>query len=106
MSSLKRSAAANFALAGLIFAGAWLPRDGAAAGTESRPDADLVADCVKEVASRAFEGVPADHLAVASSDVKRGATEDVVRIALASGEGRSARATCKFRGGKLFDVVR
>jgi hypothetical protein len=106
MSSLNRSAAANFALVVLVFAAAWLPRDAAAASTESRPDADLVADCVREVASRAFEGVPADHLAVSSSDVKRGATEDFVRIALASGEGRSARATCKFRGGKLFDVLR
>jgi hypothetical protein len=105
MSSLNRSAAANFALAVLILAGASL-RDAAAAGTEMRPDAELVADCVRELASRAFEGVPADHLAVSSSEVKRGGTEDLVRVALASGEGRSARATCKFRGGKLFDVLR
>jgi hypothetical protein len=106
MSSFNRAAAANFALAVLIFAGARLPRDAAAAGTDSRPDADLVADCVREVASRDFAGMPTDHLVVSSSDVKRGATEDLVRIALASGEGRSARATCKFRGGKLFDVLR
>ena len=70
MSSLNRSAVANLALVVLIFAGAWL-RDAVAASAESRPDADLVADCVRELASRAFEGVQADHLAVSSSEVKR-----------------------------------
>ena|SRR5450432_100598 len=106
MSSINSSTMANFTLAALILALAWLPRGTVAASAEVRPDADLVADCAKEVASRAFEGVAADHLLVSSSEVRRGETEDVVRIALASGEGRSARATCKFRGGKLFDVLR
>lgn len=106
MSSINSFAAANFGRAALILAALCLPRGADAAGAESRPDADLVADCVREVASRAFEGVAPDHLLVSSSEVRRGEAEDVVRIALASGEGRSARATCKFRGGKLFDVLR
>jgi len=38
-----------------------------------------------------FSTAWADDLLVSSSEVKRGATEDVVRIAVASGEGRSAR---------------
>jgi hypothetical protein len=104
MSAMPSAALASFALAAVILAVA--PRCAAAASTEARPDADFVADCVREVASRDFEGVAADHLLVSSSEVRRGATEDIVRIAVASGEGRSARATCKFRGGKLFDVLR
>jgi len=101
MPSINCSAATNLAVAALVLAALSSSRGADAA----RPDADLVADCVKEVASRAFEGVAAEHLLVSSSEVSHGETEDLVRIVLASGEGRSARATCKFRGGKLFDVL-
>jgi len=103
--SIVSTSAMSGLLAAAILAAPWLLLEVSAAG-DTRPDADLVADCVKEVASRDFEGVAADDLRVSSSEVRRGATEDVVRIAVASGEGRSARATCKFRGSKLFDVLR
>ena len=106
MSVINTSAASKFSSAALILATLCLPRGTSAAGAEARSDADLVADCLSEVASRAFEGVAADHLLVSTSEVRHGEAEDVVRIAVASGEGRSARATCKFRGGKLFDVLR
>jgi hypothetical protein len=103
--SIVSTSAVSGLLAAAILAAPWLLLEVSAAG-DARPDSDLVTDCVKEVASRDFEGVAADDLLVSSSEVRRGATEDVVRIAVASGEGRNARATCKFRGGKLFDVLR
>ena len=73
---------------------------------EGRPDSELVADCAGEVRDRFLDGVAADHVTVAVSEVRRGEAEDLVRIAVTSGEGRSVRATCKFRGGRLFDVLR
>jgi hypothetical protein len=103
---MTNSALAALILAAFVVAGACVPRGTAAAHPELRPDAELIAECVKEVASRDFAGAAADHLFVSSSEVRRGETEDFVRIALSSGEGRSARATCKFRGGELFDVLR
>jgi hypothetical protein len=71
-----------------------------------RSDDELVADCAKEARERFYDGAAGDHLEVASRTVTRGAAEDVVKLALASGEGRTVRATCKYRGGKLFDVLR
>ncbi len=71
-----------------------------------RTDDALVAECAKEAQERFYDGAAGDHLEVASRAVTRGAAEDVVKLALASGEGRTVRATCKFRGGKLFDVLR
>jgi hypothetical protein len=105
MSVVNTSLVSELGFATTLLAALCLPLGASAAG-DARPDSDLVADCVKEVASRDFEGVTADHLLVSSSEVRRGTTEDVVRVAVASGEGRSARAICKFRGGKLFDVLR
>jgi hypothetical protein len=105
MSIVNTSPVSELCIAAALLATLCLPLGASAAG-DARPDSDLVTDCVKEVASRDFEGVAVDHLLVSSSEVRRGATEDVVRVAVASGEGRSARATCKFRGGKLFDVLR
>jgi len=77
---------------------------GPAAADQPSDDA-LVAACAKEVRERFLPETAPDHVVVASSAVTRGAVEDLVRVSLASGEGRGARATCKFRGGKLFDVI-
>jgi hypothetical protein len=76
-----------------------------AAESGARPDSELVALCAKEAQDRFFEGSAADQLLVSTSEVNRTPAEDVVRIVLASGEGRTLRATCKFRAGKLFDVL-
>jgi hypothetical protein len=78
---------------------------GLAAAADEKSDSELVAACAKEVRERFFE-TSASETTVSSSEITRAASEDVVRVALASGEGRIVRATCKFRGGKLFDVLR
>ena len=76
-----------------------------AAASGDRPDGELVSACANEARDRYFESAGADHIVISSSAVERGRNEEVVRIVLASGEGRTARATCKFRDGKLFDVL-
>src|SRR5258708_1562103 len=77
-----------------------------AAEAGAQPDSELVAFCAKEAQDRFFEGATADQqLQVSTSEVNRTPTEDIVRVVLASGEGRTLRATCKFRAGKLFDVL-
>jgi hypothetical protein len=64
------------------------------------------ASIAREAQERFYDGAAGDHLLVAWHGVTRAPAEDVVKIVLASGEGRTVRATCKFRGGKLFDVLR
>ena len=77
-----------------------------AAATDDRPDGELVSECGKEVRERFFEGVGEEFIVISNSTVERGQDEDVARITLAAGEGRTVRAICKFRSGKLFDVLR
>jgi hypothetical protein len=77
----------------------------ASAAAETPDDTALVAQCAHEVADR-FLGAATDHVEIAHQEVARGPAEDRVKVTVATGEGRSATATCKFRGGKLFDVVR
>ncbi len=60
MSIVSMSAVSGL-LAAAILAAPWLLSEVSAAG-DARSDADLVADCVKEVASRDFEGVAARRL--------------------------------------------
>jgi hypothetical protein len=78
---------------------------GSAGAADEKSDSELVAACAKEMRERFFESSASETI-VSSSAITRGASEDIVRVALASGEGRILRATCKFRGGKLFDVLR
>ena len=95
-----RSIACLFAACILaVWAGAAL----ATAGAE-RPDAELIAACAHEAEERLFRGATGHHGTVVASGVTRSEKEDLVRVTVASGEGRSASATCKFRGGRLFDV--
>jgi hypothetical protein len=80
---------------------------GAAYGAEPlRPDGELVAECTREIGERFLDAADAAHLLVSHQEITHGESEDRVRLTVASGEGRTASALCKFRGGKLFDVVR
>ncbi|MBV8651056.1 MAG: hypothetical protein JO255_06280 [Alphaproteobacteria bacterium] len=80
---------------------------GAAYGAEPpRPDGDLVSECKREIGERFLDAADADHLLVSHQEITRSESEDRVRLTVASGEGRTVSALCKFRGGKLFDVVR
>ena len=75
-----------------------------AGAAAQRPDAELIAACAQEAEERLFRGVTGHHGTVVAAGVTRSEKEDLVRVTVASGEGRSASASCKFRGGRLFDV--
>jgi hypothetical protein len=80
---------------------------GTAHGAEPpRPDGELVTECTREIGERFLDAADTGHLLVSHQEITRGESEDRVRLTVASGEGRTASAMCKFRGGKLFDVVR
>jgi hypothetical protein len=93
-----RPSAVLAALLVFPWAAAW-----AGAGAQ-RPDAELIAACAQEAEERLFKGVSGHHGAVVASGLTRSEREDLVNVTVASGEGRSISVTCKFRGGRLFDV--
>jgi hypothetical protein len=74
----------------------------------AKSDAELIAACASEAEERLYSGQsggqPGHHAAVVAAAVTRGEPDDLVRVTVASGEGRSASVTCKFRGNRLFDV--
>ena len=65
----------------------------------------LGAACAREIGERYLQA-PESHLAIVRQEISRTVAEDQVKLTVATGEGRTATATCKFRRGKLFDVVR
>jgi hypothetical protein len=77
----------------------------ARAADAPRADGDLVAECAKEIGERFLATTP-DYLQIVRQAITRGDKEDLVKLTVEAGEGRTASATCKFRAGKLFDVVR
>ena len=95
----------NHVISALVLAAFSVP-GATLAAAEARPESDLIADCAGEARGRFLDGVAADHVTIAVGEVTRSEVEDVVRIAVTSGEGRSVRATSKFRGGALLDVRR
>lgn len=74
------------------------------AAAAQRSDDDLIKACAQEAEERLFRGVSGHHGMVVASGVARSEREDLVNVTVASGEGRSISVTCKFRGGRLFDV--
>jgi hypothetical protein len=65
----------------------------------------LAAACAREIGERYLQATE-DHIAIIRQAITRTAAEDQVELTVATGEDRTLSATCKFRSGKLFDVVR
>src|SRR5579859_6413048 len=89
----------TLALAGAAAAAAATPVDG------TQGNDALSAACAREIGERYLQAAE-DHLAVMHQAIARTAAEDQVKLTVATGEGRAVSATCTFRDGKLFDVVR
>jgi hypothetical protein len=87
-----------------LLAGSWPARQTRAAEAP-RADSDLVAECAREIGERFLATAP-DYLQVMRQAITRSDKEDLVKLTVEAGEGRTASAVCKFRAGKLFDVVR
>ncbi len=77
----------------------------ASAADPQRSDEELVADCAKEIGER-FLGAAPDHLDIVRQELGRSQSQISAKLTVATGEGRTASATCIFTSGKLFDVVR
>lgn len=77
----------------------------AAARAETAPDdAPLIKACSGELADRLFGATAHGEAFIVSQAVTHEAARTLVRLDLASGEGRRIAGTCIFRDGKLFDV--
>jgi hypothetical protein len=74
-----------------------------AAGTAPSDD-DMARQCRGELESRLFAGATHGDAFVTDEKIHRDADRVIVRLDLASGEGRTISGSCIFRGGKLFDV--
>lgn len=69
------------------------------------PDEDaLVTQCRDELAPQLFAPGTHGDAFVTAKDVQHQGDRTIVRLSLASGEGRAVSGTCIFRAGKLFDV--
>jgi hypothetical protein len=80
-------------LSGLAYAAAPAPDDAA-----------LVTQCRKQLAPRLIAGgTPGDAL-ITAKEIEHQGDRIIVRLSLASGEGRAVSGTCIFREGKLFDL--
>jgi hypothetical protein len=80
-------------LSGLAYAAAPAPDDAA-----------LVTQCRNQLAPKLFAGGSPGDAFVTAKAVERQGERIIVRLSLASGEGRAVSGTCIFRDGKLFDV--
>jgi hypothetical protein len=81
-----------------LLAGAAFAEEPAAA------DAAMVKLCQGELEPRLFAGGTHGESFIAAQQVEHQAERVVVRLDLASGEGRRISGACVFRDGKLFDV--
>jgi hypothetical protein len=70
----------------------------------ARNDDDMVKQCRAELENRLFGGATHGESIVTAQETKHEADRILVRLELASGEGRSFSGTCVFRDGQIFDV--
>lgn len=64
----------------------------------------MVKLCQGELDDQLFSGGPRGESFVTAQKIERGSDRVVVRLDVASGEGRRVSGSCIFRDGKLFDV--
>jgi len=81
----------------------------AAAGTAhaaapAQGEDEMVKRCRGELEERLFGGGAHGEAFITAQDIQRQPDRIVVRLDLASGEGRRTAGSCIFRDGKLFDV--
>ena len=76
----------------------------ARAAEPAAADAPLVAQCRGELEERLFGTGPRGEAFITAQQIEHQADRVLVRLDLASGEGRRVAGTCIFKDGKLFDV--
>jgi hypothetical protein len=67
-------------------------------------DDEMLATCRKELTERLFEGKAHGESFISKQSIERQTERVIIKLDLASGEGRSVSGTCVFRNGKLFDI--
>ena len=81
-----------------------LPLAGARAAEPPAGDDAMVRQCRGELEERLFGGAPHGEAFITAQDIQHQPDRVVVRLDVASGEGRRVAGTCIFKDGKLFDV--
>ncbi len=76
----------------------------APAAPTATSDEEMVKVCRGELEERLFTGGAHGEAFIVAQEIQRQADRIVVRLDLASGEGRKIAGACVFRDGKLFDV--
>jgi hypothetical protein len=75
-----------------------------AAAAPAPSEDEMVKQCRGELETRLFGDSPHGEAFITAQDVQHQPDRIVVRLDLASGEGRRIAGSCIFREGKLFDV--
>ena len=76
----------------------------ARAADTARGDEAMVRLCRGELEQRLFGGGAHGDAFVTAQEIQHQPDRTVIRLSLASGEGRTLAGSCIFRDGKLFDV--
>jgi hypothetical protein len=76
----------------------------ARAAEPARTEEAMVKLCRGELEERLFGAAAHGEAFITAQDIRRQPDQVVVRLDLASGEGRRIAGSCIFRDGKLFDV--
>jgi hypothetical protein len=74
------------------------------AAEAAKSEDEMVKLCGRELEDRLFSGGPHGEAFITARDIEHQPDRIVIRLGLASGEGRAVTGSCIFRDGKLFDV--
>jgi hypothetical protein len=74
------------------------------AAAPAQSEDEMVKQCRGELEARLFVDSPHGEAFITAQDVQHQPDRVVIRLDLASGEGRRIAGSCIFRDGKLFDV--
>lgn len=81
-----------------------LPLGLARAADTAKGDEAMARLCRGELEQRLFGGGAHGEAFVTAQEIQHQTDRTVIRLSLASGEGRNVAGSCIFRDGKLFDV--
>ncbi len=76
----------------------------ARAAAPAQSEDEMVKQCRGELEARLFGDGPHGEAFITAQDIQHQPDCVVIRLDLASGEGRRIAGSCIFRDGKLFDV--